>query len=323
MQIPPRAWLTAADSRRAVHRLAAAGQGVLSRRDLVRAGVPRWYVRNQVAQGRWQAGGRQALVTHTGPLDPATRRRIAVLEAGPRAALAGISALVEAGLARIDDDVIHVIVPPGARTRRGRRRRRSVARQAGVRVHESRRFREADVLPGLRRVQPHMAVVQAVLWARTDRQAQLYLLAAVQQRTVTVEGLVDAAAVVRRDRRRRLLLQLITDAAGGIESLGELDIARDFARRGFPAPERQQLRRRPGGRRYLDVALPAYRLVLEIDGAGHDQPAQRLDDVLRDLGVSSEGDTVIRIPLVAYRLDRERILDALAELLRSRGWRAA
>lgn len=324
MPVPAqRSWLTTHDSRQVVRRLAAEGQGVLSRRELVRAGVPRWFVRNQLAVGRWQSGGRQSLVVHNGPLDAATRRRIAVVEAGPRAALAGISALAEAGLQRVDDTTVHVIVPPGARVRRGGRRRRVVLRLVGIRVHESRRFREADVRPGPRRVEPHMAAVQAVLWARTDRQAQLYLLTAVQQRLVTVDGLAEAAGVVRRDRRRRLLRQIIADAAGGSESLGELDVSGDFARRGFPAPERQQVRQRPDGRRYLDIVLAAYGLVIEVDGAGHGLPVQQLDDVLRDIRVSSDGDTVIRIPLVAYRLDRERVLDALAELLRSRGWCAA
>ena len=135
-------------------------------------------------------------------------------------------------------------------------------------------------------------------------------------------ALAAAVLVVRRDRRRRLLLRLVQDVAAGVQSLGELDVARDFRRRGFPEPERQVLRTRPTGRQYLDVALPTYRLAFEIDGTGHDAPLQRLDDLVRDIDVQADGDTVVRIPLAAYWLDRERVLDAIERLLRSRGWGA-
>ena len=60
--------------------------------------------------------------------------------------------------------------------------------------------------------------------------------------------------------------------------------------------------------------------MLEIDGAGHDAPGQRLADLLRDLSVIADGETTIRLPLAIYHLDRERVLDHLERVLMSRGW---
>ena len=127
-------------------------------------------------------------------------------------------------------------------------------------------------------------------------------------------------AAVRRHRRRLLLRSVARDLVGGIEALSELDVAADMRRRGLPEPDRQVVRRRPSGTEYLDCDLPAYDVVLEIDGAGHEEPQQRLDDVVRDITLLSEGRSVVRLPIATYALDRERVLDALEQLLVSRGW---
>jgi hypothetical protein len=46
----------------------------------------------------------------------------------------------------------------------------------------------------------------------------------------------------------------------------------------------------------------------------------RLADTVRDLGTLAEGAAVMRIPLLAWRLDEERVLDAIESVFRSRGW---
>ncbi len=189
-------------------------------------------------------------------------------------------------------------------------------------MHETRRFSEGDVLAnaGVRRFRPAVAAVQAVHWAPTERLARLWVVMAVQQHLVAVPDLQVAIDAVRRSPRRTLLRELLLDLTDGIRSLNELDVAADFRRRGFPEPSRQQVRQRPGGRYYLDAALPAYRLVFEVDGVQHGEVGQQVDDVVRDIDVSADGDTVVRLPITSYRIDRERILDAIERLLRSRGW---
>jgi very-short-patch-repair endonuclease len=128
-------------------------------------------------------------------------------------------------------------------------------------------------------------------------------------------------STVKRHRRRAFLRTVVADAAGGSESLGELDVLAGVRRRGLPEPSRQSVRQLSTGRAYLDIEWDDWALVLEIDGAQHDHTAHRLADALRDLEVVASGQTVVRIPVVAWRLDEERVLDRLVSVFVARGWR--
>ena len=114
---------------------------------------------------------------------------------------------------------------------------------------------------------------------------------------------------------------VVLDLTAGVRSLGELDVAAAMRRRGLPEPDRQSVRRRPSGQQFLDADFPAYDLTLEVDGWQHDEPEHRLGDLLRDLTLMTEKRTVVRLPLVVWRLDEEAVLDALEQLFISRGWR--
>jgi very-short-patch-repair endonuclease len=286
--------------------------GVASRRQLVRAGVPRWFLRNELRQRRWQSGGRQTVVVHNGPVGVDALRWIAVLEVGRRAALDGVTALQQAGVAGLDDTVIHVSTPRGS----------TPGKPSGVKVHETRRFVATDVLTnGIPRMRPAVAAIHAALWARSDRQAKLFVLLAFQQRKASLAELTAVLGRVRRHRRRAVLRQVLAQLAAGSQSLGELDVTAGLRRRGLPVPVQQAVRRRKDGKEYLDCDFPDDDLALEVDGAGHDAPAAKLADLLRDLRLVIEGRQVIRIPLVAWALDEEAVLDLLAEVFRSRGSR--
>lgn len=302
-------------ARREAARLAAARRGVLVRREALAAGIPRWFLRAEVKAGRWTRAGRQTLVLHNGPLDDRTRRVVAVLEVGPRAALDGVSALQHLGVIALSDTDVHVIAPKSSNPRH----------PPGAHVHESRRFREDDIrlVDDIRVVAPAVAAVHAALWARTDREASLFPVLAVQQRLASPQEVSDAVSVVRRHPRRRLLLRVAAEIQGGVRSLTELDVAQAMRARGLPEPTRQSVRTRPSGRQYLDCAYDAYDLTVEVDGPQHDEPVHRLADVLRDLEQVPEGSTVIRIPSPAWRLDREAVLDALEQVFAARGWRRA
>jgi hypothetical protein len=251
------------------------------------------------------------VITHNGQVSAATRRWAAVLQVGRRAALDGVTALQAAGAALTDEDV-HVITPKSS----------TPASLRGVIVHESRRFDAEDVLAtSPPRMRPAVAAVHGALWARTDREATYLVLLAIQQRLCTSTEVAEVLEKVHRDARRSLLRSLVGEAASGVTALSELDVARDFRAYGLPEPERQVLRQREDGRDYLDCRLPEWAVVIELDGAGHDDPDQRLDDLVRDIRLAADGDQVIRIPMAAYRLDRQRVLKAIADLLRSKGWR--
>lgn len=287
--------------------------GILSRRQLSRLGVPRWVIRLEVRSGRWAVRGRQCLSTHNGPLDAEAMRWIAVLEVGSRAALDGVSALQAAGVAGLSDEEVVVITPKSSTPQHA----------AGVVVRESRMFREDDVVGvGIRRMRPAVAAVHAALWAVSDRQAAYFLTLVVQQRHASPSDLAAALSQVRRHRRRLPLRALITALVAGSQSLGELDVSADLRRRGIPVRQ-QTVRKRPSGTEYLDIDIEGCDVCMEVDGIGHDAPVQRLSDLVRDILTMADGTFTVRVPLLAYVLDTERVLDALETLLRSRGWSAA
>jgi very-short-patch-repair endonuclease len=291
--------------------LAADQELVVGRRQLYQAGVPRWLVRRELRVRRWRRTGRQTVALHNGPLSAAARRWVAVIELGPRAALAGVSALQHDGLGALTDEEVHVIAPRGVERRK----------LPGVVLHESRRFREQEVVTaGIRRTLPAVSAVHGALWSVTARQASFVLTLAVQQGLCTPQALGEVAATVRRHRLRSAIIVTIADLSDGVRSLGELDVARAMRSRGLPEPSRQAVRKRPSGKQYLDAEFEEYSLVLEVDGEQHDLPWARLSDTVRDLGLMAEGREVMRIPLVAWRIDQERVLDALEAVFRSRGW---
>jgi very-short-patch-repair endonuclease len=160
----------------------------------------------------------------------------------------------------------------------------------------------------------------AALWAVTERQATFFLILPVQQGLCTPAELAEALERVRRHRFRKALWLAVSDIVDGARSLGELDVGRALARRGLPKPSRQVRRSRPDGSVYLDLAWDDYGLTMEIDGAQHDLPWMRLADTVRDLETLAEGTAPMRIPLLAWRLDEDRVLDAIEGVFRARGW---
>lgn len=310
--------MSTAEQRRAgrttAHAVASRQAGIASRRQLYAAGVSRWQLRAELQARRWRRTGRQTVSVTTGELALPAQWWVAVLEVGGGGALDGVTALQAAGLTGITEDVLHVAVAKSSRPRK----------VPGVRVHETRRFCEADVdRAGLPRVRPAVAAVHAALWARTDRQAALFLAATVQQRLAPAASVAEAFSSVRRHRRRRFLLTVLADLVGGAESLGEIDFAASCRRRGLPEPDRQVVRRLPGGRAYLDVCWSAWGLVVEVDGVQHDALAHRMSDALRDNEQLVDGQVVLRIPVLGLRLHEDEFLSQVERALRRRGWSPA
>jgi len=296
---------------RLVARIADRQSLIAGRRQLIVAGVPRWYITNELRQRRWQRTGRQTVAVHNGPLDQRAGWWIAVLEVGCRAALDGVSALQAAGIKSLDDTVIVVATPKSSTPRK----------PPGVRVRETRRFRSADVIAaGIPRMRPAVAAVHAALWARSDRQAKLFIVMTVQQRLASVPDIAAVVQTVRRHHRRAMLYALVAELAAGSHTLGEIDVAAAMRRRGLPEPTRQSLRTRPDGNEYLDAEWPEFMLVLEVDGVGHLEASQLLKDFLRDLRLLTEQRNVIRLPMLLWALDQEAVLDAIEAVFRSRGW---
>lgn len=307
--------VTTAARRPAARELAVGYGGVLSRTLLRSVGVDHRMVRREIAAERWAAHGVQTVATSTGPLDDVARRWRAVWEVGEQiAAVDGVTALQHAGLTGYDDDRVHVSV----------RHTAEVEDVEDVVIHKVARRVPDELLPsGLPRTRVAVAAVRAAHWAVSDRQAALLLVLPVQQRLCTGEQLVAAADEVRMRTRRALVPRLARDVAAGAHSLGELDVVAACRRRGLPEPSRQTIRRLPGGRAYLDVEWREARLVVEVDGAGHLAGLQPGDDTLRQNAVALGDDLVLRVGLIAWRLDPDPFLDQICAAYWSRVRRAA
>ncbi len=211
------------------------------------------------------------------------------------------------------DGLIHVAAPKSSRP---------LPAPRGVRIHETRRWRDEDVVcDPMPRIRTPMATVQAALWARTGREAALYLVVPVQQRLTTAEAVREALECVRRDRRRTLLRTVADELVDGVRSLNELDFAALCRVRGLPEPNRQVVVRTAGGRAYLDVRWDRWRVTVEVDGLGHLQPDRWLDDSTRHNEIALTGDVVLRVPSLAIRLDPRPPLDQVERALRRAGWR--
>lgn len=299
----------------AARALAELQDGVLSRRQVYALGVPRWLVRREVLARRWVRVGDQAILLHTGPLSPAGHRWAALFVGGPRAMLDGASSLVASGLERFDEVRVRVSVPRGARIRH----------RAEYDVRQTRRWAADDLLrgPGIPRTRPAVAALRAALWARTDREATYVVTAAVQQGLVRADDLGAELLRIRRDRRRAMLHELVNELLDGARSLGEVDVARALRERGLPAPERQVLRRDSRGRYYLDLYWPQFRLVVEIDGIHHTWAENVVGDALRQNALTMQGDRVLRLPLLGFRLEQAAFLDQIEEAMVAGGLRRA
>jgi very-short-patch-repair endonuclease len=285
---------------------------VVSRPQAYALGTTRWEVRANLRAGRWQRLGRQTLATHAGPITEAALRWVAVLEGGPRAVLDGFSALQAAGLTKFESDRIRVSVPRGARIRR----------VPGVDVRQTRRWSADDVASGSGppRTRTEVAAVRAALWARSDKQAALVLTMTVQQGLATAEQLGVEMLRVRRDRRRAFIHAVLLDLIGGVRSLGERDFARECRRRGLPEPSRQAVRRGRNGAYFLDVLWEEWQVVVEVDGIHHLWAQNVVSDALRHNDVTLQHATVLRLPLLGFRVAPDEFFEQIRRALVAAGW---
>ena len=286
-----------------LHDIAERQDGVVTRAQLRDLGYDREAVRSQLAARRWQAFGPRVVVLHNGPLTPRQRRWRAVLSQH-YAALAGLTAAAEHGFSGFSDEVVHIVVPYGAR----------VSPICGVRLHMSRRLSEADIAPGrsLPTVRVERALVDAAAWTRSPRMACGLLAAGVQQRLTTASRLGTELQAACRIRHHRLLSLVLGDIEGGAHSFAEIDLGRLARCAGLWPPRRQVFRLdRAGRRRWLDADFGGFSV--EVDGAVHLRPLRYWDDMERqnDLVIAT-AKPILRFSTVALRLLHDAVVAQLA-----------
>jgi Protein of unknown function (DUF559) len=222
-----------------------------------------------------------------------------VLSAGPHAALAGLTAARLDGFnwlggkGPLENGSIHVISQAG-------HKRRIAPPRINIVMRYSRTLTEADVHPTLqpRRTRIARSLVDAAAWMPTGRGAIAILAAGVEQRLVRVEDLRQVIERIETMRRHGLMIRTLPDIKGGAHALSELDFIHQVVRRHrLPEPSRQVARRDGRGRqRWIDVMWDEWKVVVEIDGAQHDEPLQRWDDMERDNDLNLDDYRTLRFP---------------------------
>ena len=274
----------------ALELLVAGQSAMVARRQLNAHGLDSDRVRNQIAAGRWVERTPRVVSTTTGPLSWEQRQWLAVLHAGPRSMLGGLTAAASHGLAGWDRPHVTVLVDDEL----------SFEPVEGVRFFRSRR--PFDLLrspkPGLPRCQLEPALLLWAGYQAADRPAHGVLCAAVQQRLTTAARLVDWADQLRPLRRSKAFRRTLHGITDGAQSGAELDIRRMCRRFAMPQPVRQRPRAdSTGRRRWTDCEwdLPGgLTLVLEVDGAFHAEVRHWQDDLRRTRRIVSPTRMVVR-----------------------------
>jgi len=293
--------------------------GVAARRQLLGLGIEWEGIRNQVSARRWVVHTSRVIGTTTGALTWDQRCWVALLHAGPRSLLGGLSAAEVRGLTGWHRETITVLVDDEL----------AFEPVEGVRFFRSRRPFEL-----LRSPRPGIASAQlepaALLWAAYDapvRAAHGVLAACVQQRLTTADRLLAWVDELQPLRRARSFKRTLLDVAGGAHSGAELDVRRLCRRFGLRPPDRQRIRQdRSGKRRWTDCEwdLPdGTTLVLEVDGAFHIEVMEWGADAKRSRGITTSQRTVVRCTAFELRHEMEDVARDLIALGVPRTRRAA
>lgn len=262
---------------------------MLSRRQLRGLHVSESELRHHVSMERWAHRSSGVVSTTTGPLSPDQRLWLGVLHAGPSAMVGGLSAAALHGLQRWQREEITILVANPM----------SYDPLPGFRFFRTRRPFTLLVGSGelpVARLEP--AVLMFASEERHLRTALGAVTASVQQRLTTVDQLRDWVGRLAPLRRARHVRALLDDVAGGAHSLAEVDLRKACRDHGVQPPRSQRARYDRGGRkRYTDCewTLPnGTVLVLEVDGAFHDDAHQGTLDRRRNRRLTSTTRIVVQ-----------------------------
>lgn len=264
----------------------------------------------------WQRLSRRTFLVGDAEPTGGQLRVAGTLHAGPDSALAGCSALIEAGWSGDSDGQVDVVV---ARDHRSRR----VPTPEWLRLHTTVDVPRMGGSP--QRTSPARAAVDAGSWARTSRERMFILTSTVQQRLATGAQLRRELGGHGRIAASKEMHSVVDEISFGVTSTSEADFLRHCRNRGLPTP-RMQVRRVAGGRRRVidaEFRLPDGRLVIvEIDGVAHMDVLQWQADLMRQNSVAvSTGALVLHVTGWQLRHDPEPffavLCEAVAPLLRT------
>lgn len=295
-----------------VERHLARQNRVVSRKQILDAGMSMSWLRTQLRAGRWQRLFPGVYADFTGLAPWRSRARAALLYAGAASALSHGSAAFHHGFTRTLPRLLEISVP----------RERDVVPQPGLRVSARRRMPPAWGI--LRATSPAATAVDLAAAADTTNRTIGWITDAVRGSASTVE-IRDEVRRRERVRHRGLILELVAAADEGIESPLEYRYQCDVEiAHGLPHA-RLQVRQVLAGtwiradRVYVDLDTR-----IELDGElGH--PGGRTDrDVWRDnLAVVLTRDITLRFRWRHVALEPCATAGLVAAALRRGGWRGS
>lgn len=286
--------------------------GVVSRQQLLAAGLGRGWVAHRVRRGGWRTLHPGVYITHDGPLEHLARAWAALLHAGEGAVVSHATAGFLQGLVDDEPAAVHVSVTATHR----------VTARAGVVLH--RRRHQATMRHPARSV-PQTSLEQTVLdlveVAIEQDDVVGWLTRACQRRLTTPQRLEAAAADRPRLRHRVTVRQVLTDVSEGVASPLERRYARDVERRhGLPRGTRNELRLVAGRSTYSDVRYRSTRVRVELEGLAYHPADRRALDDARDNAAALVGDVVLRYGWRAVVGSPCRVAAEVARLMQARGW---
>jgi hypothetical protein len=249
----------------------------------------------------------------TGPLPWDTRMWAACLACGPEAALTGETALRRYGVAGDwRDDRIQIALPHSRR----------LDPRPGVIISRHRDL--SSLLHGSREPRTVRLEIALLVTAGAEpdvaRRAAV-LLDACRQRTTTPARLLADLDWLPQLPGRRVLRQILGDAAAGVHSFLEQAYLRRVERaHGLPRARRQVRASTAGGVVYRDGEYAPYDVIVELDGqAGHADSVSRWRDMTRDNAAATSGKLTLRF---GYQLVSQPCAAAsqVAAALHYRGW---
>jgi hypothetical protein len=294
--------------------LAKAQAQMVSRRQLRGVGVTRSEIRHHVRIGRWAVRSGEVLSTTTGPLSNEQRLWLGVLHAGPTAMIGGLNAAEHHGLKRWERTAVTILCA----------NQHSFEPLDGFRFVRTRRRFSTLISPGelpVCRIEP--AVLMFAADERHHRTALGAVTATVQQRLTSVDSLRTWLTTLSPLRRSRDIRALLDDVGDGAQSMVEVDFRKACREYGIALPRSQRKRKDRSGRwRYTDCewCIPGGRvLILEIDGAFHDDAAQSASDRARNRKLTSADRIVVQASAYEVRHEPWAVIEDLIALGVPRG----
>ena len=282
--------------------IAGRQHGVVSRQQLLAAGVSRHAIQNAVDSGRLRRLFPGVFVVGSAPLTPQSRASAALLHVGGDAALARTSALAAHGLVAWPN-VVRVV-----QTRHFR------SADPRVLVHRTRSLPALDVciVDGLRTTRVARSLVDSS--PDLGRVDLADVLARAMRRRVVSRSEVEEVLAARPNDPNTRVLRSILVTRGEADSGVELVFARAVERRGVGVVVNEEVPMPGGHRRRGDLVIASSKIVIQLDSDAFHTGERAAPDMKRDADWAAAGYVTLRVPPRRVRRELGAVVDEVLQV---------